>query len=220
MVVYLLLGTTRSQLATLEGYVKYVEQFCARIDLKSWTACNHLDDLTSTRLGQARETEQLIAKIVGRDDDKHRRKRGLFDFIGKVSKALFGTLDGDDAQYYNEQIEHFERNSSSLTHLLKQQLTIVQSTLGTANDTLSDVSYNEKKMRNGLLQLQRYVNDMGEQYGNVTNLLSVKITLESHIARVLDGMNALQCHLDIIRDSLVDAQRGILHPQSIMEVLQ
>jgi hypothetical protein len=89
VVVYLPLGATRSQLATLEGYVKYVEQFCARIDLKSWTARNHLDDLTSNRLGQARDTEQLIAKIVGRDDDKHRRKRGLFYFVGKVSKVIF-----------------------------------------------------------------------------------------------------------------------------------
>ena len=204
--------------------MKYVEQFCARIDLKRWTACNHLDDLTSTRLGQARETEQLITKIVGRNDDKHRRKRGLFDFVGKVSEVLFGTLDRDDAQYYNEQIEHSERNSNSLTHLLRQQLTILRSTLGTVNDTLSDVSYNEEKIRSGLLQLQRYVNVMGEQYENVTNLLSVKITLESHIARVLDGMNALQRHLDIILDSLVDAQRGILHPQiispqSIMEII-
>ena len=79
-------------------------------------------------------------------------------------------------------------------------------------------------MQSVLLQLQHYINIMGEQYGNVTNLLSVKITLESHTARVLDGMNALQCHLDIILDSLVDAKRGILcpqiiSPQSIIEVL-
>ena len=169
MVVYLPLGTTRNQLATLEGYVKYVEQFCARIDLKSCTACNHLDDMTSTRPGQARETEELIAKLVGRDDNKRRRKRGLLDFVGKVTKALFGTMDEDDAQYYNEQIEHFERNSNSLTHLLRQQLTIVRSTLGAVNNTLTDVFYNERKMKNGLLQLQHYVNAMGEQYGYVTN---------------------------------------------------
>ncbi len=171
VVVYLPLRTIRNQLATLGSYVKYVEQVCARIDLNSWTVCNYLDDLTSTRLGQARETEQLIAKIVGKDDDKHRRKKGLFDFVGKVSEVLFGTLGGDDVQYYNEQIEHFERNSNSLTHLLRQQLTIVRSTFVAVNDTLSDVSFNERKMKNGLLQLQHYVNAMGEHYGNVTNLL-------------------------------------------------
>lgn len=67
---------------------------------------------------------------MGRESESNRNKRGLFDFVGKVSKTLFGTMDGDDAQYYNEQIEHFECSSSSLTGLLKQQLTIVRSTLG------------------------------------------------------------------------------------------
>ena len=59
-----------------------------------------------------------------------RKKRGLFDFVGKVSKILFGKTDGDDAQFCNEQTEHFEQRSDSLTHLLKQQVTIVRSTLG------------------------------------------------------------------------------------------
>jgi hypothetical protein len=85
--------------------------------------------------------------------------------------------------------------------------------LGAVNDILSDVTYNEE-MRDGLMRLQRYIKSMVEQYGNVMNLLSVKITLESHTARVLDGINVLR-HLDIILDSLVDAQQGILHPQII-----
>jgi hypothetical protein len=123
VVVYLPLSTTTNQLATLESNVGYIEQLCARTDLKSWTACNHLDELTSTRLRQVRETGRLVANIVGRDDGKHRRKRGLFDFVGKVSKVLFGTLDGVDTQYYNEQTEHFEQNSNS--YLLRQQLTTV-----------------------------------------------------------------------------------------------
>jgi hypothetical protein len=128
---------------------------------------------------------------------------------------LFGTLDGDDAQYYNEQIEHFEQNSNSLTRLLRQQLTVVRSTLGAVNDTLVEVTRNEERMREGLVRIQSYVNSMAAIYGNVSNLLSVKITLESHLARVLDGMNALQRYLDIILSSLVDAQQGILHPQII-----
>lgn len=183
--------------------------------MRSWTACHHLDELTTARLGQLRDTAQLIAEVTGQTDLDIRQKRGLFDFVGKVSKMLFGTLDGDDAQYYNEQIEHFEQNSNSLTRLLRQQLTVVRSTLGAVNDTLVEVTRNEERMREGLVRIQSYVNSMAAIYGNVSNLLSVKITLESHLARVLDGMNALQRYLDIILSSLVDAQQGILHPQII-----
>jgi hypothetical protein len=202
------------QLATTESYIGYIERLCSRADLRSWTAYNHLDELTSTRLRQAREIERLITSIIGQKSEENRRKRGSFDFVGKVSMILYGTMDGDGAQYYNDQTEHFEQNSNSLTHLLEQQLTTVRSTLGAINETLSDVTYNESKMRDGLLQLQCYVGSITAQYGNMTNMLSVKITLESHIGWLLDGLNVLR-HLDIILGSLVDAQQGILHPQVI-----
>jgi hypothetical protein len=35
----------------------------------------------------------------------------VFNFIGEVSEILFGTLDDDDALYYNKQLKHFEQNS-------------------------------------------------------------------------------------------------------------
>ena len=49
----------------------------------------------------------------------------------------------DDAQYYHDQIDHLEQGSTTLTELVKQQL-IVKSTLGTFNETLTDVDYNER----------------------------------------------------------------------------
>ena len=125
-VVYLPLKTVTNQLDTLNSYVDYVNQLCAKVELRSWTACNHLDELTLTKLRQVRETERLVASTVGRRDMVGRKERGLFDFVGKVSKILFGKMGGDDAHYSNEQIEHFERSSDSLTHLLKQQETIVR----------------------------------------------------------------------------------------------
>ena len=70
-------------------------------------------------------------------------------------------------------------------------------------------------MRAGLMQLRDYVGSVVTQYWSVTNLLSVKIALESHIARVLDGLNVLQRHLDTVLDSLVKAPQGILHPQIV-----
>lgn len=60
----------------------------------------------------------------------------MFNFIGEVSKILSGSIDDDDAQYYNEQIKHFEQNSESMKYHLKQQLYVVKSSLGTINDSL------------------------------------------------------------------------------------
>jgi len=67
----------------------------------------------------------------------------VFNFIGELSKILFGTMDGDNAMYYNEQFKLFEQNSEETNTLLKQQLSIVRSFLGAVNNALADVVYNE-----------------------------------------------------------------------------
>ena len=41
--------------------------------------------------------------------------------MDEISKVLFGTLDENDADYYDEQIHRFERNSDDTTDLLKQR---------------------------------------------------------------------------------------------------
>ena len=89
-------------------------------------------------------------------------------------------MDDNDAQYYHEQIERFEQGTTTLTQLMKQQLMIVRSTLCTFNETLTDIEYNENKMREGLNHLKRYVATFGSQLDNTTYLLSLKIAIESH----------------------------------------
>ena len=62
---------------------------------------------------------------------------------------MFGTLDNDDANYYNEQIKLFEQNSQDIHKLLKQRLSIVRSSLGAVNNILADVEYNENLIKEG-----------------------------------------------------------------------
>jgi hypothetical protein len=56
------------------------------------------------------------------EDTKIPLRRLILNFIGKISKVLFGTLDENDADCYREQIRRFERNSDDTTELLKQQV--------------------------------------------------------------------------------------------------
>jgi uncharacterized phage infection (PIP) family protein YhgE len=157
--------------------------------------------------------QRFLSDIVKKRENYKRHKRGLFNFVGKISKALFGTMDDDDTQYYHDQIDRFEQGSTTITQLVKQQLIVVKSILGTFNETLTDVDYNERKMREGLNQLQNYVATLGAQEENITHILSLKITLGYHIAKALYASHALQRALDILVDSIADAQKGILPPR-------
>jgi hypothetical protein len=71
------------------------------------------------------------------------------------------------------QIERFEQGTTTLTQLVKQQLVIVKSTLCTFNETLTDVEYNEVRMREGLGQLQKYIATFGSQVENTTYLFLI-----------------------------------------------
>jgi hypothetical protein len=66
-------------------------------------------------------------------------------------------MDYDDAKYYDEQIKHFEEYSSDMTNLLKQQLYVVKSSLGTLNDKLTDMEYNEEKIKKWLIHIKIYI---------------------------------------------------------------
>jgi hypothetical protein len=86
-----------------------------------------------------------------------RKRRGVLNFMGELSKILFGTMDEGDARYYDEQIKFFERNAEDTTTLMKQQLYVVKSTLGAINNTLTDVEYNECLLLEGVRNITDYV---------------------------------------------------------------
>jgi len=128
-------------------------------------------------------------------------------------------MDEDDAQFYHDQIEHREQGTITLTQLVKRQLTMGKSTLCTFNETLTGIEYNEKKMREGISKMQTYVATFGSQAENATYILSLKITIEHHIAKDLDASHANQRTLDILVDSTADGQKGSLPPRVISPTL-
>jgi hypothetical protein len=83
--------------------------------------------------------------------------------VGEISKFLFSTLDEDDAEYYDKHIRQFERNSKNTTELLKQQVYVIKSTLSAVNGTLADMAYNDKLIRDGVADIQTYMNSLSSE---------------------------------------------------------
>lgn len=69
-----------------------------------------------------------------------RKKRGLFNFIRQVSYSLFGILDSENEESFNQKISQLEGEQSDLIKLAKEQMVVVKSTLKSVNKTLNDVS--------------------------------------------------------------------------------
>jgi len=150
---------------------------------------------------------------MGQQTGGKRKKGGIFSFFGELSKIVFGMMDQDDAQYYNEKIKLFEKNSKDMNTLIKQQLYVVKSSLGAVNNPLADVEYNGSILKEGMNRVARYMNTFKSETSEKMNLFSANIEIEGHILRVNNLMNTLQHNLDLLIESVI--KLGVLQPQVI-----
>ena len=188
---------------------------CHAPELRHWTDCSHFYKIAKDRFNRILQSKELVKELIGDNKISTRKRRGVLNFVGEISKLLFGTLDNDDAEYYNEQIKRFEENSEDMTSLMKQQLYIVKASLATLNDTVSDMEYSEKLVQKGLTKLKSYLEELTSETRTQLNTLTVKMTLEGHFTRVNSACNAIQRNLDLIIDSILNAQKGVLQPQIV-----
>ena len=130
------------------------------------------------------------------------------NFIGEIIKVLFGTLDENDAEHYDEQIRNFEANSDDTTDLLKQQVCVLKTTLGAFNETLKDVAHNDKLMRKGLTDIQNYLGRLASETTRELSIFEAKFMIEKHITQVNNALSNPQRNMDLLLDSVVHAQTG------------
>ncbi|KAG8266008.1 hypothetical protein J6590_081160 [Homalodisca vitripennis] len=66
-----------------------------------------------------------LYEVIGTEPiTSSRKRRGSFNTIGVGLKTLFGTMDNDDAEYFNEKISTLDLNQHRVYQLEKDQLTI------------------------------------------------------------------------------------------------
>jgi len=124
VVVYVLIQITDNEISHLEQYVHYIDKICSRMIIKNWTVCNHFSHIMTHKLQQIKNTQRLLYDVAQGGEGDRRHKRGLFNFVGKLSKTLFGIMDDDDMQFYHDQIEHLQQGTATL---VKRKLIIVKS---------------------------------------------------------------------------------------------
>ena len=83
--------------------------------------------------------------------------------------------------------------------MLMQQLSAVKSSMGAVNNTLADVEYNENLLKEGISRVTKYMDTLRLETNEKINLFSMKIEVEGHM----------------LIDSVMNAQKGVLHPQII-----
>ena len=124
----------------------------------------------------------LIGQLTKDEDDpiQSRYKRGVFNFIGGISKILFGILDNEDANYYSEKINSLEKEQLEFLRLSREQITVVESTLKFLNSTLLAVSDNERILSKGLEDMAKHIITQDGEVKRMFTSTSMMLIVNEH----------------------------------------
>jgi hypothetical protein len=164
------------------------------------------------------ENMKLLVKQLTRIDDEPtelRFKRGVFNFIGGISKILFGTMDSEDASYYTDKISDLEREQADFLKLSKEQITVVKSTLRAINTTLRDVYENERVLSKGLENMARHVNEHDGEIKRMFTSTSMLLLVNEHSAQLDRALGECRRDYEILIEAIINAKKGILQPHII-----
>jgi hypothetical protein len=162
-IIYVNLREERIEIDSLQAYISHEHKLCNSMAIRDWTGCSQFGNSVNDRFRHLENNVEILTDLTGNKTGESRWRRSVLNFVGEISKILFGTLDENDAEYYEEHIRQFECDSEDTAELLKQQVYVIKSTLGALNGTLADVAYNDELVRNGLADIQNYLNSLSSK---------------------------------------------------------
>ncbi|XP_076392633.1 uncharacterized protein LOC143265281 [Megachile rotundata] len=164
---------------------------------------------------QARKDRERLFSSVGYELSWSKRvRRGVFNFIGDVSKILFGTMSNEDAEYYNREIDLVHKDNKRNAELFKNQTNILKVVLERNDNLLEDY-----KRKIGTMNLDINKIENNER----TNLLADTI-LELGVILELEILS-YQRNVDITNQAILDGKQGnispnVIEPQVFFEIVQ
>ncbi|CAK9834484.1 hypothetical protein ANTRET_LOCUS11142 [Anthophora retusa] len=199
-----------------EEYInlKDIYNRCLRLPVKLECSSILRTHYLSERIKEAMENHAEIKTIVHQlntdqtePDDSPKtivRRNVPFGFIGTVSRTLFGTLDMDDAQHFDSQIDKLYTTEKKLIQLTKNQTHIVMSDLHNVHKLISELIANIKDNRAKVNELVSVLNE--------ETLLNYTIVLSQYASSIENSLNHYISASQNFMAIILSAQQGKLHP--------
>jgi ribosomal protein L10 len=124
-------------------------------------------------------------------------------------------MDSEDASYYAEKISNLEKEQIDFLKLLKEQITVVKSTLRSLNSTLLAVSENERILSKSLSEMAKHINERDGEIKEMFTGTSMPLTVNEHTMQLERALSECRKEYDILIDAIVNSQKGILQPHII-----
>jgi len=90
-----------------------------------------------------------------------------------ISKTLFGTMDANDAQVVNEQLELLRHNQKTIQHAVQNQLKMLDATISHTDRLEKTLTYNENLLANATQRMGVQLAKFTQQEDIIEHLLII-----------------------------------------------
>jgi hypothetical protein len=218
LIIYLNLKDFINRAEKLGKYIDLIDKSCNAIQ----TLCQVTDSviMAKNRLATIVEYQSQIEDLLGYQESENthdklaklahtRVKRGWFNFIGSVHKTLYGTLNEEDGEYYNTQIDKLFNDTTHLATLLANQTHIIQSILGTHETELANINQHIVELDRQITFFRQNMRILRQEIDQNT----ITILLLKHVNGINKMLNEYELDLNNLIDAILFAKQGIVHPK-------
>lgn len=204
LLTYLNISALEQKLYMFQSIIRQTNQLCHDPELKKYSACTTSLNLLSKLQPSIEEQDSAFKDLVGHT----RTRRGLFDAVGKIFKMFIGTLDADDAEFYNSAINDLTLGEKDLSNLLKTQTQIVQSTISNFNNTMTNIHHVEEVFNTHILLMKNLTLTTNQTLYTQT----LKQNVQDHVTLIILLFTELNREYSNLIHSILFARQNILHP--------
>lgn len=218
IITFVNLTTLDVEFKRVEEYGERTLNFCEKNSKAQWiqySGCQVFMPSLRPKLAQLQQMKRILVQLSAKPQPSSKRRRGIFNFVGEVSKVLFGTLDERDAAYYTEQISKMEEDQSQFLKITQQHITLMRSTIAAVNGTLEDVAKNEKMLSDGLTKIKEMIDEETGKLIDKTQYIELSIKGHEYVSELSRAIDEIYRKTETLITAVINSQKDILQPQII-----
>jgi len=171
----------------LQEYLNETKKFCKKLNEELQPTCRNL-------INTMNKDNTKLTLLIDRLNTIYQApnlKRGLINAIGSLNKTLFGTMDAEDAEKLDEQIKLLQNRQQTIQHATKNQIKILNATIGHIKSLEETLNYNEDRITDVVKRVQKKISDAVRREDVVEHLLLLNTVMTDLINDIKDVIDFL-----------------------------
>lgn len=178
---------------------------------------------------ESRNYQQLMLYLTQEIKDKlkeimprmpTRTKRGAFNFLGSIWKAISGNLDEEDGQKYEQIIDKLRSQQRKQTEISNKHMSLTLTAINNFNQSISQLQRNQKILETRLLQVEGIARTTQDETARLEDMLRADQVYSQIISMLLIIKEILQELETAITFARINTMHlSILTPSELLQEL-